>query len=273
VATLLVENLRLEYAMRKTQQTLLAMQGVSFLAEPGEFVAVVGPSGCGKSSLLNAIAGTLAPTGGRIVIDGTPVTGPGYMCGMVFQSPALFPWRTVVGNVAYGLELRGVPAREAASRARPFVRLVGLEGFEDSFPDELSGGMQQRANLARAMAVQPRVLLCDEPLSALDAQTREHMQAELQRVWLELRPTTVYVTHQISEALYLADRILVLSPRPSHIRASLVVDRPRPRALRGGRDPYLLEMEEHIWNLLQPDAAAALASEADPLNGKAVRPA
>ncbi len=128
--------------MRKTQQTLLAMPGVSFLAEPGEFVAVVGPSGCGKSSLLNAIAGTLAPSGGRIVIDGQAVTGPGYKCGMVFQAPALFPWRTVVGNVAYGLELRGLPARQAAEQVRPFIHLVGLHGFEDSYPDELSGGMQ-----------------------------------------------------------------------------------------------------------------------------------
>ncbi len=241
--------------MRQSRQTLLAVQGLSFRAEPGEFVAIVGPSGCGKSSLLNAIAGTLAPAGGRILIDGQPVTGPGYRCGMVFQSPALFPWRTVVGNIAYGLELRGVPARQAAAQALPFVALVGLHGFEDSYPDELSGGMQQRANLARAMAVQPAVLLCDEPLSALDAQTREHMQVELERIWLATRPTTVYVTHQISEALYLADRILVLSQRPSAIRANLTVDRPRPRALRGGRDPYLLEMEEHIWNLLQPDTA------------------
>jgi NitT/TauT family transport system ATP-binding protein len=255
LATLRVEGLRVEYARRKSRETLVALGGLTFCAEPGEFLAVVGPSGCGKSTLLNAIAGTLAPAAGSIVIDGQPVRGPGFLCGMVFQSPALFPWRTVLGNVAYGLELRGVPGRQAADQARPFIHLVGLQGFEDSYPDELSGGMQQRANLARAMAVEPRVLLCDEPLSALDAQTREHMQAELERVWLARRPTTVYVTHQISEALYLADRILVLSARPSQVRADLMVDRPRPRALRGGRDAYLLELEEHIWGLLQPETA------------------
>ena len=253
MTALVVDQLRLEYDMRKTQQTLLAVEAISFRAEPGEFMAVVGPSGCGKSSLLNAVAGTLAPARGRIEIDGQPVTGPGFLVGMVFQAPALFPWRTVLSNVAYGLELRGVPAARAAQQARPFIQLVGLAGFEQSYPDELSGGMQQRANLARALVVQPRVLLCDEPLAALDAQTREQMQVELQRIWMETRPTTVYVTHQISEAIFLADRILVLSGRPGRVRAVLPVDRPRPRELRSRRDPYLLDMEEHIWELLQPE--------------------
>jgi NitT/TauT family transport system ATP-binding protein len=249
---LVVEQLRLEYGMRKTRQTLLAVQDVSFRVEPGEFLVILGPSGCGKSSLLNAVAGTLTPAGGRILVDDQPVQGPGFLVGMVFQAPALFPWRTVQSNVTYGLQLRGVPARDAVEQVRPFIRLVGLEGFEDSYPDELSGGMQQRANLARALAIKPRVLLCDEPLAALDAQTREQMQAELQRIWLETRPTTVYVTHQITEALFLADRILVMSHRPGRVRAILRVDRPRPRVLRPRRDSYLLDMEDHIWSLLQP---------------------
>jgi NitT/TauT family transport system ATP-binding protein len=267
LATLSVEQLRLEYARRSTRQALLALDGLSFRAEPGEFVVVLGPSGCGKSSLLNALSGTLAPAGGRITVDGAPVRGPGFVTAMVFQTAALFPWRTVLANVAYGLELRGVSKREAAEQARPFVRLVGLEGFEGSYPDELSGGMQQRANLARALAVRPRVLLCDEPLAALDAQTREHMQHELQRIWMETRPTTVYVTHHIGEALFLADRILVLSSRPGRLVANLPVERPRPRSLRPRRDPYLLEMEDHIWDLLQPAAGTAPA----PADGNAIR--
>jgi NitT/TauT family transport system ATP-binding protein len=256
MSELAIRHLAIDYTMRKTGRRLRAVEDVSFVVPSGAFVALIGPSGCGKSSILNAACGLLPPAAGEILVDGRPVQGTGQACGMVFQSPALLPWRTVLRNVAYGLELRGLGRREAEARAAPFVDLVGLSGFEHSYPGELSGGMQQRANLARALAVRPAVLLLDEPLSALDALTREQMQLELQRIWLETAVTTLYVTHQISEALFLADQVLVLSGRPGRIREPLSVPQPRPRALSPRSDPATLALEERIRSLLQPEATA-----------------
>jgi NitT/TauT family transport system ATP-binding protein len=254
MAQLDIQQLTVGYVMKRNQRALTAVRDVSFAAQAGEFLAIVGPSGCGKSTLLNTIAGLVPRQAGQIWLDGRPVDGPGRDRAMVFQSPALLPWRTVLKNVAYGLELQGMANRKAEEIARGCLARVGLAEFAESFPAELSGGMQQRANLARALAVQPKVLLCDEPLSALDAQTREYMQAELQRIWLAQPTTTIYVTHHIAEAVFLADRVLVLSASPGQIKADLAVDLPRPRPLSVQRAPPFLALEERIWSLLERPA-------------------
>jgi NitT/TauT family transport system ATP-binding protein len=251
MARLQIKNLTVDYKRLRSGNQLTAVHDISFAVEDGEFVAIVGPSGCGKTTVLNAIAGILTAYEGSILIDGQVIEGPGRERAMVFQSPALFPWRSVAANVAYGLELQKWPAAEMAARTQLCIDLVGLQGFENSYPSELSGGMQQRANLARALAVQPEVLLFDEPLSALDAQTREYMQAELQRVWMEERTTSVYVTHQISEAAFLADRVIVLSAGPGHIKGIVSVPFNRPRSLRLQRTPEFVALEDQIWEMLE----------------------
>lgn len=245
--------------MARTGHDLTAVEDCSLTVEAGSFVALIGPSGCGKSSLLNAAAGLLSPRSGRILFDGSPISGPTRSTGYVFQQAALLPWRSVLRNVAYGLELHGVDRRTAAGRAHQVIRLVGLNGFEESFPHELSGGMQQRANLARALAVEPRLLLCDEPLAALDAQTREAMQLELQRIWMNQPQTVLFVTHQISEALLLADRVIVMSSRPGRIIADLAVPLPRPRTISDLRSTVCLELEDHIRSLLTRPALESAA--------------
>ena len=234
---------------------LLAVDGVSLDIEDGEFVAIVGPSGCGKTTFLNAVDGLLPLTSGSLTLDGVPIVKPGPERAMVFQQPSLLPWRTVSGNIGYGLELQGLKPREAKERAKRFIELVALTGFEESFPLELSGGMQQRANLARALAVDPEVLLLDEPFAALDAQTRETMQLELLRVWNATRKTAVFITHDIVEAVYLADRVIVFSVRPGRVKEILKVELPRPRDLRVKRDPRFLEIETRIWESIREESA------------------
>ena len=254
MAKLESHNVSVEYVVKRTGQRILAVHDASFSVAEGHFVTMVGPSGCGKTTLLNAIAGLLQVNAGRILLNGHEIEGPGHDRAMVFQSPALMPWRTVMRNVTYGLELRGCKRSEARSRAQAFIDLVGLHGFEESFPRELSGGMQQRVNLARALTTNPELLLLDEPLAALDAQTREYMQFELQRIWWQTKKTAVYVTHQISEAIYLGDRVLVMSARPGHVKEVVPIDLPRPRPLRIKRQPRFIELEDHIWNLIQAEA-------------------
>ncbi len=255
VGKLDARNVSVEYLMTRTQQPVQALRGASLSVEAGEFVAVVGPSGCGKSTFLNVIAGLVKPNAGSIDLNGGAVTGPGRERAMVFQSAALLPWRTVLGNVAYGLELQGARGAEARSQARHFIDLVGLSGFEESFPRELSGGMQQRTNLARALAVEPELLLLDEPLAAVDALTREHMQNELQRIWMQTRHSAILVTHQIREAIYLADRVAVMSARPGHMKAVIPVDLPRPRSLLTLQDARFHALELQVWKLLQPESS------------------
>jgi NitT/TauT family transport system ATP-binding protein len=204
---------------------------VSFSIEPSEFVCIVGPSGCGKSTLLNMIAGFLKPTAGEIRIGGKPVTGHGLDRGVVFQDFAqLFPWRTALGNVAFGLEMKGIakPEREAAARNQ--LALVKLEKFVDAYPHHLSGGMQQRVAIARALAYNPAVLLMDEPFAALDALTRDDMQRLLADVWRATRKTVIYVTHNVAEAVYLADRVVVMTPHPGRVKTEVPIRLPRPRA-------------------------------------------
>ncbi len=251
MAKLEIQDISVEYVIQRTQQRILAIQEISFVVEDGEFVVIVGPSGCGKTTLLNVMAGLQPLKSGRVLLDGNLIEAPGHNQAMVFQSAALMPWRTVMGNVIYGLELQNYGYAEASARAQRYIDLVGLHGFEESFPRELSGGMQQRANLARALTVEPGLLLLDEPLSALDAQTREYMQVELQRIWLQTRNAAVYVTHQINEAIYLADKVIVMSARPGRIKEIVPVEFPRPRFLHIKRQTKFNILEEHIWNLLQ----------------------
>lgn len=217
-------------------------------------MAIVGPSGCGKTSLLSIVAGLLPYEEGRVIIDGKPVQGPGVDRAVVFQHSSLLPWRTVSGNVRYGMELqRRFDGATMKQRTEYFTKLVGLEGFERHFPSELSGGMQQRTNLARALAADPVVLLMDEPFAALDAQTREFMQAELLKIWAEARKTVLFITHQINEAVYLADRVAVLSSRPGRLKNVFQIPFGRPRTLSLKRDPKFLEIEDDIWKLIEEE--------------------
>ncbi len=222
------------------------VKDVSFHIDASEFLCIVGPSGCGKSTLLNIIAGFIAPAAGEIRIGGKAVTGHGMDRGVVFQDFAqLFPWRTALGNVSFGLEMKGVPKDEREKIAREQLRLVKLEKFTASYPHHLSGGMQQRVAIARALAYNPAVLLMDEPFAALDALTRDDMQRLLADVWRETRKTVIYVTHNVAEAVYLADRVIVMTPHPGTVKAEIKIDLPRPR------DPLSVEFLDMQKELLR----------------------
>ncbi len=225
-----LEVRELQASFRGLYGDLDALCDVSFSVARGEFVTLIGPSGCGKSTLLRIVAGLLAPSAGAVYLDGQAVTGPTRRVGLVFQQPMLLPWRTVQDNIALPLELSGVRPEDRQLRVREMIRLVRLEGFEQEYPLHLSGGMAQRAALARALIQNPEVLLLDEPFGALDALTRERMGAELLRIWQDYRRTVLMVTHSVEEAILLADRVIVLSPRPGRIIGSVPVPLPRPRA-------------------------------------------
>jgi NitT/TauT family transport system ATP-binding protein len=233
-----------------------ALRDVSLAVQEGEFITVLGPSGCGKSTLLHVVAGLTPPTRGRVVFR--EVTEGRRLSAVVFQEHALFPWRTAAGNIAFGLEVRGLSAAEQAARVRALVELVGLGGFEQRYPHQLSGGMRQRVAIARALAVEPACLLMDEPFSALDAQTRALMQLELMALWERTRVSIIYVTHQIQEAALLGDRIVVMTRRPGRIRTVLPVGLPRPRDERTMLAAPFLELVDRCWQLIQPDAREAL---------------
>jgi NitT/TauT family transport system ATP-binding protein len=218
----------------------------------GEFVALVGPSGCGKSTLLDILAGLAQPTSGSILIDGKKITGPALDRGIVMQGYALFPWRTVRQNVEFGLEIKKIPKAERMEISLKYINLVGLEGFADHFPHELSGGMKQRVAIARALAYDPEVLLMDEPFAAVDAQTRETLQDELLRIWEETGKTIVFVTHSIEEAVFLADRVAVLATNPGTIKEVIEIDLPRPRQNSDIRSTAEFGWVRHkVWELLQ----------------------
>ena len=250
-AKLRAVDVSLEYVNHRTGIRRLALDGVSLDISAGEFVCIVGPSGCGKTSFLNCVDGLIPITSGTMMLDGQEITGPGHDRSMVFQHASLLPWRTVLGNIIYGLEIQGCSRKEATERAREFVELVGLVGFEDAYPYELSGGMQQRVNLARALATDPQVLLLDEPFASLDAQTREFMQFELLKIWRRTQKTALFITHQVNEAIYLADRVVVFSARPGKVKESIAIDLPRPRPLRLKRDSRFLSYEDAIWDLIE----------------------
>ena len=250
-----IEHLSKRYWLDREGTQILALNDVSLGVNDGEFLAIVGPSGCGKTSLMNIVAGLLPYEEGTVAIDGKRVNGPGTDRAVVFQHSSLLPWRTVLGNVRYGMEMqRRFDETTMRQRADHFVNLVGLTGFEKHFPGELSGGMQQRVNLARALAADPVVLLMDEPFAALDSQTREFMQSELLKIWSSAKKTVLFITHQINEAIYLADRVAVMSPRPGRLKAVFDMPFSRPRTLALKREPKFLEIEDQIWKLIEEES-------------------
>jgi NitT/TauT family transport system ATP-binding protein len=228
MASIEARNLSKTYQSR--DGAVVALEDVSLKVTDSEFVSILGPSGCGKSTLLRILDGLTPPDRGEVLMDGMPVERPTQERGFVFQSFNLFPWRTVRGNIEFGMEVKGVPKSERRSASQRLIGLVGLNGFDRKYPHELSGGMQQRVGIARALAIDPAVLLMDEPFGALDAQTREDMQDELLRIWAEARKTVLFVTHSIEEAIYLSDRVLIMTPRPGRILAVLDIPFERPRS-------------------------------------------
>ncbi|MFL6798255.1 MAG: ABC transporter ATP-binding protein [Xanthobacteraceae bacterium] len=259
VVKLEAKDVRLEYASRRSGKPIVALAGIDLSIADGEFVSIVGPSGCGKTTFLSVVDGLIPATAGQISVDGRVVTEPGPDRAMVFQDPSLLPWRTVWRNVLYGLECTGADRRESEMRAQRFIEMVGLQGFENHYPHELSGGMQQRVNLARALVMDPQLLLMDEPFAALDAQTRELMQEELLSIWGQARKTVLFITHQIDEAIYLSDRVIVFSARPGRVRETIPIPFNRPRKLRLKRDPHFHNIEDRIWSLIEDDVRSRSA--------------
>jgi NitT/TauT family transport system ATP-binding protein len=256
-----VEQLCVSYENGATGEWTEAVRNVSLDIRSGEFVTIVGLSGCGKSTFLSAVAGLVRPTSGAIRLNGVPVTGPGPERAVVFQKSSLLPWRTVLKNITYGLELNGVGKAESLRRARQVVDLVRLKGFEHYYPSALSGGMQQRVNLARALVCEPELLLLDEPFAALDAITREVMQNELLSLWEQTKKTVLMVTHQIDEAVLLSDRVIVFSARPAQVLEEIRIPLPRPRTPETKHNARFDELMNRIWNLIHTTAAKKEESE------------
>ena len=240
---------------------LEALTKIDVAVERGEFIAVVGPSGCGKTTFLRIVAGLEPATSGTILLDGQQLRGPGGNRGFVFQNDSLLPWRTVLGNALIGPEVAGQMGPKERQRTLDLLKLVGLGGFEGYYPRQLSGGMRQRVNLARALAIDPDILLMDEPFASLDAQTREIMQTELLRIWEQGRKTVLFVTHQIDEAVFLADRVLVFGRRPGRIRETVEVQLPRPRALAMKRTQDFVAYVDRIWRLIEDDVRTSVIEE------------
>ena len=239
-----------------------ALQGLNVVVEEGEFVSIVGPSGCGKSTFLNVLLGLIPATDGDMAIRGNRVTGPGQDRAMVFQEFGLLPWRTVLNNIELGLELRGVPAKKRRPNCEKFIQMVGLTGFEGHYTHELSGGMKQRVGLARALVTDPDVLLMDEPFAALDAQTRDIMQAELLRIWHEAQKTVLFVTHQIEEAVYLSDRVIVMTKRPGQAKKIINIPLARPRDYEMRVTQEFNDLKLALWNELKDELTAGGDDEA-----------
>ena len=240
---------------------LHALLDINLDVERGEFISVVGPSGCGKTTFLRIIAGLEPASSGEVLLDGRAVHGPGGDRGFVFQSDSLLPWRTVFANAIIGREVAGQVGAAERQRTMELLKLVGLEGFENYHPRQLSGGMRQRVNLARALAIDPEILLMDEPFSSLDAQTREIMQTELMRIWEEGRKTVLFVTHQIDEAVFLSDRVLVFARRPGRLQENIEIKLPRPRSLALKRTPEFIAYVDRIWTMIEHDVRTAVLDE------------
>ena len=240
---------------------LEALRQIDVAVEQGEFIAVVGPSGCGKTTFLRMVAGLEPATSGTILIDGQPLRGPGNNRGFVFQNDSLLPWRTVLANALIGPEVAGKVGDRERQRTLDLLKLVGLGGFENYYPRQLSGGMRQRVNLARALAIDPDVLLMDEPFASLDAQTREIMQTELLRIREQGRKTVLFVTHQIDEAVFLSDRVLVFARRPGRLQENIEIKLPRPRALALKRTPEFIAYVDRIWTMIEHDVRTAVLDE------------
>jgi NitT/TauT family transport system ATP-binding protein len=238
-----------------------ALRGIDLTIERGEFISVVGPSGCGKTTFLRIIAGLEPATSGQVLLDGRTVREPAGDRGFVFQNDSLLPWRTVLDNAIIGREVRSRVGAPERRNTLELLKLVGLEGFEKYYPRQLSGGMRQRVNLARALAIDPEILLMDEPFAALDAQTREIMQAELLRIWERGQKTVLFVTHQIDEAVFLSDRVLVFARRPGRLQEEVKIALPRPRTLEIKRTAEFVALVDHIWRLIEDDVRAAALYE------------
>ncbi len=262
MARLTLEDLTMRFRTR-TGAEITALEGISFEIKDGEFAALVGPSGCGKSTILRLVAGLLRPTRGRVLLDGREVAEPGADRGMVFQSYTLFPWLTVRKNVEFGPKIRGIPAGERERLARQHLAQVGLTGFEDVYPKELSGGMMQRVAIARALANDPAILLMDEPFGALDAQTRTLMGELLLRVWEEAAKTVLFVTHDIEEGLFLGDRVFVMTARPGRIREEIPVPLPRPRTLDALTSETFVRLKRHVMTLIREEALRTLETRGE----------
>jgi ABC-type nitrate/sulfonate/bicarbonate transport system ATPase subunit len=258
---LIVQNLRKSFRSQRSAEPIQVFDDISFEVHPSEFISLVGPSGCGKTTFLRILDGLIPRDEGNILLNGKAVIKPGPDKGFVFQDSSLLLWRTVIDNVILGLELQGIDKKAARKKAEEYIALVGLKGFEQHYPHELSGGMQQRVNLARALIVDPEILLMDEPFASLDAQTREIMQAELLKMWRQTRKTVIFVTHQIEEAVYLSDRVVVFSARPAKIREIVKVGLARPRSLAVKRTPEFLQLADRIWNLIQQEVLKSMGRE------------
>jgi NitT/TauT family transport system ATP-binding protein len=245
-----------EFAGGKTEQ-LSVLSNVSLQIYTSEFVSIVGPSGCGKTTFLRILDGLIAPSAGEVLIDGQKVTSPGPNRSFVFQKDSLWPWRNTMGNILFGLQIQRRPRGEARAVAQQLIELVGLKGFESHYPHQLSGGMRQRVNLARALAIDPEVILMDEPFASLDAQTREVMQLELIRIWTGQRKTVVFVTHQIDEAVFLSDRVVVLATRPGRVKDIVPIDLPRPRRFAVKRTSEFVAYVDKIWSLIEEEVLSS----------------
>lgn len=258
INTGLVEVDRVSIVFGKGRNAHTAVEETTIRVEPGEFVCILGPSGCGKSTLLNTVAGYVMPNSGTVRVDGEPVTAPGPDRGMVFQQYSLFPWKTVKENIAFGPKIAGKPADAVANT---FIEMVGLTRFANRYPAELSGGMQQRVGIARALANYPRVLLMDEPFGALDAQTRVVMQENLLKIWNEFGTTVMFVTHDVDEAIFLADRVLIMSASPGRIIADLAVELPRPRLPEMTSEPEFLELKRKCVAHIRTESVRAFEQQ------------
>ncbi len=258
-AILVVADLAMRFATREGD--VVALDDVSFNVTPGEFLAVIGPSGCGKSTLFNIIGGLLSGYQGRVTVDGEPISGPHASIGMVFQEESTFPWRNVVENVAFPLEIAGVPKRERIDRARHFISMVGLDGFERRYPAELSGGMRQRVSMARTLASEPKILLMDEPFASLDEQTRLLLGDKVLQIQQQLKQTTLLITHNITEAVQLADRILVMTFRPGRVKRIVAIDLPRPRTSAIVSSEAFGRYVAQIWSDLREEASRGMIDD------------
>jgi NitT/TauT family transport system ATP-binding protein len=246
-----VKGLSKEFATVDNGNGVLALSDIDFEVRDNEFVTVIGPSGCGKTTLLRIIAGLIPYNQGEVSIDRRRVTGPGPERAVVFQNFALMPWADVLGNVSFGLEVRGISKSESEAKARELIKLVGLEGFERRLPKELSGGMQQRVGLARALAVNPQILLMDEPFGALDEQTRRLLQEQLLQLWERERKTVVFITHSMEEAVMLGDRVMLMTPRPGRVKEMIEVPLKRPRSRDVEKSPAFVDIKEYLWENLR----------------------
>lgn len=240
-----------------------AVQDMTFEVAPGEFVCLLGTSGCGKSTILNAIAGFIRPSGGEILLDGDPVERSSREKGIVFQSHALFPWKTVISNVEFGLKMKGISKGNRAKIAQFYLTLVGLRGYESNYPTELSGGMEQRVGIARVLANDPLIILMDEPFGALDAQTRQMMQELLLKIWDEYNKTIIFVTHDVDEAIFLADRLLVLTARPARVKKEICIKLARPRNYNVLLSPDFIRIKEEVIELIREETLKTINLKAE----------